>query len=98
MENPKRKSVIFLEGGATSPTVELYRLPSGRCRLWWYCFDQDGRTSRTIATFKSPSWKKAREKGWKIFLEFMQPLRSKTKDGQARVAQAGQTHSPEKRQ
>lgn len=34
--------VTLLNGGATSPTIELYQLASGRCRLWWYAFDQDG--------------------------------------------------------
>ena len=49
-------------GGATSPTFELYQLASGRCRLWAYCFDQDGQQSETIAAFHERDWAKAQRK------------------------------------
>jgi len=55
--------VTLLNGGATSPTIELYQLASGRCRLWWYAFDQDGAESRTIAVFNCKDWKRAVEIG-----------------------------------
>ena len=54
--------VILHSGGATSPTIELYQRRSGRCRLWTYCFDQDGRESETIAAFREPDWAKAQLK------------------------------------
>ena len=54
--------VILHSGGATSPTFELYQRRSGRCRLWTYCFDQDGQESETIAAFREPDWAKARLK------------------------------------
>jgi len=64
MSKPKTvNSAIIMQGGTTSPTIELYQLASGRCRLWWYCFDQDGEESETIAVFKAPAtqdgWQKA---------------------------------------
>ena len=55
--------VTLLNGGATSPTIELYQLASGRCRLWWYAFDQDGEESETIALFNCKDWKRAVEIG-----------------------------------
>ena len=54
--------VILHSGGATSPTIELYQRRSGRCRLWTYCFDQDGQESETIAAFREPDWAKAQLK------------------------------------
>ena len=54
--------VTLRSGGATSPTFELYQLASGRCRLWSYCFDQDGQQSETIAAFHERDWAKAQ---WK---------------------------------
>jgi hypothetical protein len=57
---------IIRQGGATSPTIEFYQLASGRCRLWWYAFDQDGSQSGTLAVFKAPvtedGWQKALNK------------------------------------
>lgn len=64
--------ITFREGGATSPTIELYQLNSGWCRLWWYCFDQDGRHSETIARFKCADWEAAIKKGWQLYQDFMQ--------------------------
>jgi hypothetical protein len=55
--------VTLLRGGATSPTVVLYQLASGRCRLYWYAFDQDGLESQTIAVFKCKDWRRAVEIG-----------------------------------
>jgi len=55
--------VTIRNGGATDPTVEFYQLKSGRCRLWWYCYDQDGGESGTLAVFKTGTseddWQKA---------------------------------------
>ena len=60
MRSPITNRVILHSGGATSPTFELYQRRSGRCRLWTYCFDQDGQESETIAAFREPDWAKAR--------------------------------------
>ena len=53
----------LLNGGATSPTVVLYQLASGRCRLYWYACDQDGIESHTITAFKEKNWKTAQVRG-----------------------------------
>jgi hypothetical protein len=58
------------EGGATSPTVQLYQLASGRCRVWWYALDQEGAQSETIATFQEKNWKKAVARGMAAFKEW----------------------------
>jgi hypothetical protein len=65
------KSTVLRNGGATSPTVVLYQRASGRCRLWWYCFEQDGMERHTIATFFEKGWEKAVEKGWTLYQEFV---------------------------
>jgi hypothetical protein len=62
MISPITNRVVLHSGGATSPTIELYQRRSGRCRLWTYCFDQDGQESETIAAFREPDWAKARLK------------------------------------
>ena len=62
MRSPVIHRTTLHSGGATSPTVELYQRASGRCRLWAYCFDQDGQQSETIASFHEPNWAKARSK------------------------------------
>src|SRR5260370_39343375 len=54
--------VTLHSGGATSPTFELYQLASGRCRLWAYCFDQDGQHSETVAAFHEEDWRKAQQR------------------------------------
>ena len=62
MRSPVINRVTLHSGGATSPTFELYQRASGRCRLWAYCFDQDGQQSETIAAFQEEDWAKARLK------------------------------------
>jgi len=64
------RRVVIWEKGATDPTVELYQLKSGRCRLWWYCYDQEGRESGTLDTFKTGTseddWQKAIARAVKV--------------------------------
>ena len=62
MRSPLINRVTLHSGGATLPTFELYQRASGRCRLWAYCFDQDGQQSETIAAFQEENWAKARLK------------------------------------
>ncbi len=57
---PVIHSETLLEGGATSPTVKLFQRASGRCRLYWECYDQDGYHSETMDTFYSRDWEAAR--------------------------------------
>jgi len=54
--------INLIEGGATSPTVELYQRASGLCKLWWYAFGQEGGTAENIASFREKNWKKAIER------------------------------------
>ena len=70
MRSQVTNKIVLLEGGATAPTVELYQRASGRCRLWWYCFDQDGMESETIATFHAKDWSAALRKGRERLREF----------------------------
>ena len=70
MRTPITNSVHLREGGATGPTVELYQRQSGRCRLWWYCFDQAGMELETIAVFIEHDWNKAVERAWRLYREF----------------------------
>lgn len=49
----------LIQGGATSPTFEVYRRESGRVRVFWYYFDQDGARAETVATFREADWPKA---------------------------------------
>jgi hypothetical protein len=67
--SPIINKVTLLDGGATSPTVELYQRQNGRCRLWWHAFDQDGMESHTLCSFRCGDWRKAVEKA----REFMAP-------------------------
>ncbi len=69
---PKLKNkVTLLNGSATRPTVELYQLASGRCRVWWYCCEQEGFVKETIATFYEKDWTKALAKGKAALAEFL---------------------------
>jgi hypothetical protein len=55
---------IFYNGGTNSGTVELYQLASGRCRVWCYGLNGDGRMeSLTISIFHCKDWKQAIRKG-----------------------------------
>jgi hypothetical protein len=71
MTAPIVNRVTLRSGGATSPTVELYQRASGRCRLWCYCFDQDGMEQHTIATFSEKGWAKAVEKGRALYQQLV---------------------------
>jgi hypothetical protein len=66
-----QNKVTLLNGSATKPTVELYQLESGRCRVWWYCFDQEGVSQGTIRTFLETDWTKALEKGKATLARFL---------------------------
>ena len=57
--SPIINKATLLNGGATSPTVELYQRKNGRCRLWWHAFDQDGMESHTLCSFYCKDWKMA---------------------------------------
>ena len=57
--SPITNSQVLINGGATSPTVEVCQRESGRCRLYWYTYDQDGSTSETLATYRETDWGKA---------------------------------------
>jgi hypothetical protein len=70
MKSTILNQITFLDGSAMSPTVDLYQRSSGRCRLWWYCWDQGGMEFETIATFKERDWEKAVERGWELYRKF----------------------------
>ncbi len=59
-----------MNGGATSPTVEVYQCESGYCRVYWYAFDQDGSVRETIGTFREKNWSKAIERAVGMLVEF----------------------------
>jgi len=63
-------SINLREGGATAPTVNLYQLASGRCRVWWFALDQDGQQSETITTFHEKDWHKAIKRGMAEYKKF----------------------------
>lgn len=62
------RTLILRNGGATSPTVEVYQLASGRCRVWWYAFAPSQQA--TIAVFYCDDWERAKQKGLKKYNEF----------------------------
>jgi len=63
--------VTLIAGSATKPSIELYQLESGRCRLYWYCWDQDGYVEGTFLTFHEKDWHKAVERGRKEAVEYV---------------------------
>jgi hypothetical protein len=63
--------VTIIAGSATKPTIELYQLESGRCRLYWWCWDQDGYVEGTFLMFHEKDWHKAVERGRKEAQEYV---------------------------
>ena len=62
-------SETLMDGGATSPTIKLYQRASGRCRLYWECYDQDGYHSETMAVFVCRDWTTARTRARELVEE-----------------------------
>ena len=62
--------VTLIVGSATKPSVELYQLESGRCRLYWWCC-QDGYVEGTFLIFQEKDWTKAVERGRKEAVEYV---------------------------
>ena len=64
--------IILRQGGSTSPTAVFYQYPwSSYCRLYWYSYDQEVKVVETVAVFKCKDWKKARQRAWKEYREFL---------------------------
>lgn len=75
MPRAKHSTIInratLREGGATGPTIEIYQRASGRCRVWWYAFDQEGGAGGTIAAFSEKNWQNAVERGGRLAREYV---------------------------
>ena len=69
-----RKQLV--NDGATGANVELYQRSNGRCRLFWYSFDQDGSDFGTIATFYCKDWKAAIERGTRLLSKYILDIKS----------------------